>query len=62
MNLNSQEIELIRMRDYRARMVFPKSSRSVGKVTRRGVSQTLYDSGERMPGNIPVLYVRKVDK
>lgn len=44
----------------RSRMWFrPANCPEVGRLRRNGRTKTIYDTGERMPGGIPVLAVRK---
>jgi hypothetical protein len=55
-----QEITHARLTDHRKNVWFnPKTSTRVGVLIKNRTAKTLFDAGERMPGGIPVLYVKK---
>lgn len=59
--MNTSIVSLQRARDHRKQMWFnPNNCRQVGTLRRKdGIIQAIYDTGERLPGGIPVLAVRK---
>ena len=59
MNLH-QEITISRLKVHRRNMWFnPRTSKPVGFLRKDHKVKTIYDTGERLPGGIPVLSVKK---